>query len=87
MWTGVKHIYRGQLEGKSFHFSLIYQVQNWLLCVRPEDLDSTRENEESDLSEKPGVDETAHRTGRVGLQASFVPPIIPLFREVNTTST
>ena len=68
-----------------------YQVENWLLCVSAEDLDSTQETEEMKLTEQPGEGETAKQTvapchqltGRVGLQASFVPPIIPLFEEVN----
>ena len=68
-----------------------YQVENWLLCVSAEDLNSTQETEEMKLTEQPGEGETAKQTvapchqltGRVGLQASFVPPIIPLFEEVN----
>ena len=46
---------------------------------------SSQENEERDLLEKPGEVETFQPTGRVGLQASFVPPIIPLCQEVNKT--
>ena len=45
----------------------------------------SQENKERDLLEKPGKVETTNPTGRVGLQASFVPPIIPLFQEVNNT--
>ena len=46
------------------------------------ELVSPQGNQESDLSEKPEEVETTHQTGRVGLQASFVPPIISLFQEV-----
>ena len=46
------------------------------------ELVSSQENKESDLSEKPGEVETTHLTGRVGLQASFAPPIISFFQKV-----
>ena len=35
--------------------------------------------------EKDFVAPSYQLTGRVGLQASFVPPIIPLFKQVNAT--
>ena len=37
-------------------------------------------------SVKDSVAPSHHHPGRVGLQASFVPPIIPLFKEVNAAS-
>ena len=77
--------------GCSLSLSYSNQVENWLLSVSAEDLNSTQETEEMKLTEQPGEGETAKQTvapchqltGRVGLQASFVPPIIPLFEEVN----
>ena len=60
-----------------------------------EDVNSTQETEEMKITENPGERGTqqssvkdseapSHRLpGRVGMQASFVPPIIPLFEEVN----
>ena len=74
------------------------QVENWLLRCPAEELNLTEEVDEVELEEtrsnsqstKSAGQGTQQSTlakeyvlGQVGLQASFMPPTLPLFKEVN----
>ena len=86
---------------KLISYSLSYQVENLILCVsskdqETEEMELKEKPREGETSQQAGLEThqssvknsvaPSHQlTGRVGLQASFVPPIIPLFKQVNET--
>ena len=74
------------------------KVENWLLSYSTEELNVTEETDKLELKETPKCSESTKQTGqgtqqsasakepvpgRVGLQASFTHPNLPLFKEVN----
>ena len=74
------------------------KVENWLHSFPAEKLNLIEESDEEELEETPKSSEITTQTGqgsqqstsakepvpgRVGLQASFMPPNLPLFQEVN----
>ena len=74
------------------------KVENCLLGCSAEELTFTKETDEVELKETTGNSQSTELTGqgtqqstfakepvpgRVGLQASSVPPTLPLFKEVN----
>ena len=71
------------------------KVENWLLSYSTEELNVTEESDKVELKETPRCSESTKQTGqrsvsatepvpgRVGLQASFTHPNLPLFKEVN----
>ena len=74
------------------------KVENWLLSYSTEELNVTEETDKVELKEMPWGSKFTKQTGqgtqqstfakepvpgRVGLQASSVPPTLPLFKEVN----
>ena len=65
------------------------KVENWLLSYSTEELNVTEETDKVELKETPRCSESVSATepvpGRVGLQASFTHPNLPLFKEVNPT--